>query len=547
MICNINKIRELLSEEASFVLATLLDTKGSAPQVPGSTAILSKDRVLSGTLGGGILEGSAQEKAAQALEKKTSLLLDVDLDADIDAKEGAICGGNARVLLDADPAKFHAVFENMSNTLDQGMPGLLVTSLHFSGDLVIDRYWIPVSSFGKRPLPEHIQAHMGALTHCLRKNKYAYLQGDDSWSLCIQTVSPLPKLVIAGAGHIGKAVSHLAKLLDFEVTLIDDRPEFANKNNIPDADKIIVDNIGRAVASVPVTKDTYFLIVTRGHAADTEALRSCIHSDSAYIGMIGSKRKVTLMRENFLRNKWADNAQFDRVHAPVGLDINSKTIQEIALSICAEIVQVRNSNSNTRGAEIHGIILAAGTSSRMGKPKMLLPFGGTTVIGTLILQTVLSELENVTVVLGANADQLSRETDRYEVRTVLNTAYENGMLSSVQCGIKALPDTTSAVMIMLGDQPMITREVINTVIQAYRQSEKKLIVATYKGKRGHPLLIGSRYFREILKLSGENSLKDILLKYPEEIEEVEVDDPAILRDIDTEDDYIKEIENQKNI
>jgi xanthine dehydrogenase accessory factor len=115
-----------------------------------------------------------------------------------------------------------------------------------------------------------------------------------------------------------------------------------------------------------VTKDTYFLIVTRGHAADTEALRACIHSDAAYIGMIGSKRKVRLMRENFLANNWSDEVQFDRVHAPVGLNIESKTVQEIAVSICAEIIQERNAEKAHASGSFHGIILAAGASKRMG-------------------------------------------------------------------------------------------------------------------------------------------------------------------------------------
>jgi len=149
-------------------------------------------------------------------------------------------------------------------------------------------------------------------------------------------------LVIVGAGHVGRALAHLGKRLDFEVTVIDDRPEFAHLRRIPEADVLLVDEIRRAVRDFPVSSDTFVVIVTRGHRHDAEALRACIHSPAAYIGMIGSKRKVALMRQEFLKEGWATAAEFDRVHAPIGLDIGSTTVEEIAVSIAAELVLVRS-------------------------------------------------------------------------------------------------------------------------------------------------------------------------------------------------------------
>jgi xanthine dehydrogenase accessory factor len=148
--------------------------------------------------------------------------------------------------------------------------------------------------------------------------------------------------VIAGAGHVGQAVAHVGHLLDFEVTVVDDRPEFANETRLPEADHIIVEDIGKAIDEMPKTADTYFVIVTRGHSHDADALKACISSDVAYIGMIGSRRKIALMREKFIDLGWATAPHFDRVFAPIGIDIQSKTVQEIAVSIAAELVQVRN-------------------------------------------------------------------------------------------------------------------------------------------------------------------------------------------------------------
>jgi xanthine dehydrogenase accessory factor len=159
----------------------------------------------------------------------------------------------------------------------------------------------------------------------------------------------LPKLVIAGAGHVGKALSHLGRLLDFEVTVIDDRPEYANPANIPDADHLIVQDIGKAMRELDRGPDTYIVIVTRGHHHDGEALKPLIGSGAAYVGMIGSLHKVGVMKKRFLGEGWSTPEHWEEVYAPVGLAIGSQTVQEIAISIAAQLVAVRNKNQTKDG------------------------------------------------------------------------------------------------------------------------------------------------------------------------------------------------------
>jgi xanthine dehydrogenase accessory factor len=156
------------------------------------------------------------------------------------------------------------------------------------------------------------------------------------------------KLVIAGAGHIGRSLSHLGSLLGFEVTVIDDRPEYANHENIPDAGNFIVKNIGEASRELKKAPDTYMVIVTRGHKDDAEALRACIDSDLAYLGMIGSSKKIGAVREEFFRNGWATPEQWSKLHSPIGLEINSVTVEEIAVSIAAQIIMVKNSRKKKK-------------------------------------------------------------------------------------------------------------------------------------------------------------------------------------------------------
>ena len=162
--------------------------------------------------------------------------------------------------------------------------------------------------------------------------------------ILLEPVFPLPKLVIAGAGHIGKSLSCLGRMLDFEVTVIDDRNEYANQENLPDADHIIVNDIGQAIKEMDIEENTFIVIVTRGHSDDAEALKACIGSRASYIGMIGSKVKVAKMHAEFISEEWATEEQWSSIYTPIGLDIGSKTVEEIAVSIAAQLVLVRNDN-----------------------------------------------------------------------------------------------------------------------------------------------------------------------------------------------------------
>ena len=148
---------------------------------------------------------------------------------------------------------------------------------------------------------------------------------------------------------MGRAIARLGSFLEFEVTVIDDRRAFANRTNLPDADRIICAGVGATLRSMPVSGDTYIVIVTRGHRQDTEALRACVRSEAGYIGMIGSRSKIALQREEFLGRRWATAEQFDRVHAPIGLPIRSKTVSEIAVSVAAELVRTRRENTERGG------------------------------------------------------------------------------------------------------------------------------------------------------------------------------------------------------
>jgi len=156
----------------------------------------------------------------------------------------------------------------------------------------------------------------------------------------IDILQPKEEVLIFGAGHIAVCVSKLAKTVGFKVTIIDDRREFANQDRFPEADKIIAEETEKALTHLKITPSTYIIIVTRGHLKDEEVLGSVIRSGATYIGMIGSRKKNATVFQR-LTKKGISQEELDKVHTPIGIDINAETPEEIAVSIMAEIIQVR--------------------------------------------------------------------------------------------------------------------------------------------------------------------------------------------------------------
>ena len=209
-------------------------------------------------------------------------------------------------------------------------------------------------------------------------------------------------LIVVGAGHVGQAVASLAAQADFDVWVVDDRHQYANRERFPTAQRLVVGPIEEVLPTLEITPQTYALIVTRGHGHDQEALFQLAPTAAAYVGLIGSRRKIRLIFEN-LREAGISETDLERVAAPVGLDIGSQTVPEIAISIVAELIARRNlgprrcsgrSRDELVGARpgrhscrsrrreanmIAALVPAAGSSARMGRPKLLLEFDGQTL------------------------------------------------------------------------------------------------------------------------------------------------------------------------
>lgn len=194
---------------------------------------------------------------------------------------------------------------------------------------------------------------------------------------------------------------------------------------------------------------------------------------------------------------------------------------------------------------IWAMILAAGESKRMGKPKLLLPFGEKTIIETIVETVVSSEVEKTLIILGSEQEKIEEKIKNYPVKIVYNRDFRSGMLSSVQYGFKALPEETRAVLVVLGDQPKISEAVINKLVDAYKSSGKGIVLPVYNTERGHPVLIDVKYREEVENLNPEVGLRGTVYNHPEDILEVEVETTSIFQDIDDESDYKRELKNNE--
>jgi xanthine dehydrogenase accessory factor len=281
--------------------------KGSSPQKTGAKAIFFADGRIYGTLGGGCLEAEIQDRARRALQSRSPTTFELVLDHDFGWDDGLICGGTVEGLILPHAAEAAEIWRELAR-------GTGTRAWGVKKDFAIA--WWEESS------------------------------GD--W-LYRESVSPPIQLWIAGSGHIAQAVTPLAQLLDFQVTVFDDRPSLANHQFFPNATRFRVDYWEKLLSEPMPQQPVFGLIVTRGHQHDAQVLQHWVHRPFAFLGMIGSKRKKGIIFDKFVKGGLASAEQLAKVACPVGLEIEAAGVQEIAVSIVAQMIQRRAAWSKAKG------------------------------------------------------------------------------------------------------------------------------------------------------------------------------------------------------
>lgn len=329
------------------VWCAVVETRGSTPQKAGAAMAVFPDGSQLGTLGGGCIEAEVKQRSLGVLAADDAgrpELLTFCLDDDYGWDDGLICGGRMTILadplLDAAAREYHARLADLLDagggcteavplTTDIGDPGSRFL-FDAAGGLVASRTGAAPSSAVVEHLPDLARRPASAT-----RNSVAYL-----------TVLPRITLLIVGGGHVGQAVAKLAADAGFAIDVLDDRDSYVTAERFPTARQRLVGDIGRTLAEVApaLGPSDYALIVTRGHRHDEEALYHLAATRAGYVGMIGSKRKIRMIYED-LEARNVPIAALDRVHAPLGFDIGSQTVPEIAISIVAELIACRNLGS----------------------------------------------------------------------------------------------------------------------------------------------------------------------------------------------------------
>jgi xanthine dehydrogenase accessory factor len=342
-----------------LVYCRLVETRGSTPQKAGAMMLVYADGSQAGTLGGGCVEAEVKRRALAALDRRRSEVVAFQLDSDYGWDDGLICGGRMQVVIQPfapaaageggrdDVAYFRSLHELLSRgagaieavVYDAGPSGPPAPSCYLfdAGGNLVARGLEALSAEG---VPKAVAAELPSLASRPRAGAVrgvAYLP-----------VLPRCRLLIVGGGHVGQAAANLAADVDFDVWVVDDRAEFAGRERFPRAERLIVGPIGPTLKSLEITPDTYAIIVTRGHNHDEEALFHLAERGARYVGLIGSRRKIRMIFDE-LEAEGISREALSRVYAPLGVDIGSQTVAEIAVSIVAELIAHRNLGGSVPG------------------------------------------------------------------------------------------------------------------------------------------------------------------------------------------------------
>lgn len=332
----------LLEKGEGFILATVVEQNRSAPRSAGARMVVTRAGAVVGTVGGGALEAKVQKIAAEVLKNRKPAVIFFNLTAGDSSGMGMICGGDARVLVDyvdsEDPACL-PLYRELAVALDRGDRAWLVTLLPS------EETGRPGSTFLMRDddtiigipgdVAEGLQTLLDEVRGC---STFTFLE---SHRAVIDPTVNRATALIFGAGHVGKSLVPVLSSVEFRTVILDDRQEFANRERFASADQIVhLGSFEEAFRGMTIDERSYIVIITRGHLHDRTVLRQALRTKAAYIGMIGSRTKRELTYKALLDEGFT-KTDLERIHSPIGLSIKAETPAEIAVSIAAEMIEIR--------------------------------------------------------------------------------------------------------------------------------------------------------------------------------------------------------------
>ncbi|MDD3653007.1 MAG: XdhC family protein [Desulfotomaculaceae bacterium] len=351
----IDQLLFLKETGTDVAIVTVTKTIGSTPRNPGAKMLVLKDGRVYGTIGGGSGEAAAKKEALRVLDTKTAKKYQLDLTNHAVAGEGMICGGEMEFFIDFlscgdnDSRQvllaYHASLERKETPLLVTITGIDDEKKQLLGRKMA---FLPMNNeagdLGAAEITDIARITAGQLRGIKEPMLFtlpteAKQSGLKKLELLFEPGTQTPQILILGGGHIALPLVKMASILGYHTTVVDDRPSFANTTRFPEAERVICVVFEDFLKELKTDRNTFIVIVTRGHKHDLDCLREVINKPAAYRGMIGSKKKIKAIYTQ-LEAEGITAEQLKEVHAPIGLNIGAETPEEIALSILAEIVNV---------------------------------------------------------------------------------------------------------------------------------------------------------------------------------------------------------------
>jgi xanthine dehydrogenase accessory factor len=342
----LNNVLEELGRGDGFALVTVIGDRGSTPRAAGAQMLVRADGSIVGTIGGGLLEATMMGQAREVIRQRRSRVTGMALSGRSVEAEEMICGGQAHVLVayvpGGDPI-LSAVCGGLADAVRDRRRVWMFTVLARSDAGTQVSYCLLGETGDTVGEPPCEPAELRKLVGRIGVHSVAAL--DDDREVHLELVDPPTLAVICGAGHVSQALAPIAASAGFQAVVLDDRPEFASRERFSKAARVIVlPSFDDAFSEIGLDEQCYVIIVTRGHTHDYSVLEQALRSRAGYIGLMASKSKFRRVREA-LEEEGFSPEDIARVHSPVGLAIGAETPAELAVSIVAEMIQVRAGGS----------------------------------------------------------------------------------------------------------------------------------------------------------------------------------------------------------
>jgi xanthine dehydrogenase accessory factor len=336
----------LARQNREFVLATVVNTKGSTPQKPGATLLVRADGSTVGTLGGGCVEGDIWFAAKEALREHTGpLFKDYYLNEDIAARDGLVCGGSMYFYI--EPFEHSTEVSDLSNRIEDAFEGgdsLAVATvvnpktLELGARLTVAEDGTVTGTLGS---PAADALALKTANRVMPLGKADHVVTDQGDELFVAGFTSPATLILVGGGHVNLQVAKIAQMLGFRIFVTDDRLEFANRERFTMAEQTSVAPYDKGLDAFHITKNTAIVIGSRGHHFDDLATEAAVRTPATYVGLLGSKRKTVMIYEALLK-RGVTPERLKEIHSPVGLDLGGRSPEEIAVSVMAEIIAFRH-------------------------------------------------------------------------------------------------------------------------------------------------------------------------------------------------------------